>query len=156
MEALITSWAVDETAPSNIDQHGTANGKRLPPTDPEGELIDHPDPYVYKYYDNGDQDLKTTNLLPTDRVGSYAATKAAEQTKHNHYQPVRGVIGQEFTKFLRKLASIAKKNVEIPAGAFYLDARRRILACMSQQRWKASRCYNDRLPPDLRTLHRGN
>ena len=69
---------------------------------------------------------------------------------------VRGVIGQEFTKFLRKLASIAKKNVEIPAGAFYLDARRRILACMSQQRWEASRCYNDRLPPDLRTLHQRN
>ena len=166
---MIDVTAVDETAPSNIDQHGTANGKRLPPTDPEGEPIDHPDPYDYKYYDNGDQDLKTTNLLPTDRVGSYAATNAAEQTKHNHYQPhlhncdfvvcattVRGVIGQEFTKFLRKLASIAKKNVEIPAGAFYLDARRRILACMSQQRWEASRCYNDRLPPDLRTLHQRN
>ena len=109
------------------------------------------------------------NSCPSNTfVGSYAATNAAEQTKHNHYQPhlhkcdfvvcattVRGVIGQEFTQFLRKLARIAKKNVEIPTGAFYLNTRRRILACMSQQRWKASRCYNDRLPPDLRTLHRG-
>ena len=66
-----------------------------------------PTPYKEPYCDNGDQYLATTDLSPANRVGSYAATDAAERKKHNHYNnlmincdfivaaiTVRSVIGQ--------------------------------------------------------------
>ncbi len=39
---------------------------------------------VGKYYDRGDQDVDSTNLAPTDRIGSYAATTRTERTQHTH------------------------------------------------------------------------
>ena len=161
---MIDVTAVDTTAYYNR-QNGAANSERLPAADADDNHDITPDPYKEPYYDNGDQDRATTDLSPANRVGSYAATDAAERKKHNHYNnrlincdfivgaiTVRGVIGQEFTQFLHKLAEIAKKNNKTPASMFYLNARRKIIASVLQQRWRASRYYNDRLPPNLKDL----
>ena len=65
--------------------NGAANSERLPAADADDNHDIAPDPYKEPYFDNGDQDRATTDLSPANRVGSYAATDAAERKKHNHY-----------------------------------------------------------------------